>query len=190
MNFLPPNYEIPETSNFMTLKDGDNEFLILDSASLGFEYWTVDNKPVRLAEKPKRQPDNIRYEKDDEGNLKPEKVKHFWAFPVWNVRSRSVQVLQITQKGIMGDLQTLARNEKWGDPIMSYTITITRSGSGRETEYTVIPNPKVEVPQELRDEWERVKADGFDLNRLFTGGDPFVRPLPAEGANSSLTPGL
>jgi len=171
MSFLPNDYHLPQGGNYMKLQDGDNEFLILGSAILGFEYWNTENKPVRLKEKPAGMPADIRLEEDG----RPEKPKHFWAFPVWNCREHAVQVLEITQKGIMGALQNLARNEKWGDPILTYTITVTRKGTGFDTEYNVVPNPKADV-SEVAKEWERVKQDGFDISRLFSGDDPFQPP--------------
>ncbi len=167
--FLPDNYEVPQSGNYMKFEDGDNEFLILDSAILGYEYWNLDNKPVRVAEKPTTMPADIRTEDDGK-----KVIKHFWAFPVWNRKAQAVNVLEVTQKTVMGALQNLARSDKWGDPIMSYSITVTRTGKGFETEYNVVPNPKEEIPAEIVEAWEQVKADGFDITRLFDGGDPFA----------------
>ena len=174
--FLPEDYHVPQGGNYMKLMDGDNEFLILGSAVMGFEYWNKENKPVRLTERPATLPPDIREEDDG----KPAKPKHFWAFPVWNVRDRAVQVLEITQKSVMGALQNLARSDKWGDPIGTYTITISRSGTGFDTEYNTVPNPKGENFSEIMTEWERVKQDGFDISRLFTGDDPFQIPSQEE----------
>ncbi len=173
--FLPTNYKVPVSGNYMKLEDGDNELLVLDSVILGYLYWNKEDKPVRLKERPAAIPEDIRYETDDQtGQSKPDKIKHFWAFPVWNVAGQCVQVLEITQKGIMGGLQALAQNEKWGDPILNYSITISRKGQGFDTEYTVVPNPKEPVPAEILAAWDSVKAAGFDITRLYDGGDPFV----------------
>lgn len=168
-NFLPPNYTVPTSGNYMKLEDGANKIMILGSAILGYEYWNFDNKPVRLKERPAAVPEDIR--KEDDG--KPSAVKHFWAFPVWNYSSRKVEVLEITQKGIMGSLQNLAHSEDWGDPIQTYAITINRSGKGFDTEYNVVPSPKTEFPSDIGTAWDKVKKDGFDIGRLFEGGDPF-----------------
>lgn len=169
MAFLPNDYEVPTSGNYFKLEDGDNELLILGSAILGYEYWNLDNKPVRLKDKPTQMPVDIRAEKDGKKN-----IKHFWAFPVWSFKSKSVNVLEITQKGIMGALQNLARSDKWGDPIMTYSLSINRSGEGLNTEYTVVPNPKEEVSAEITEAWETAKAKGFDIARLYEGGDPFT----------------
>lgn len=167
-SFLPDNYEVPTSGNYMKLEDGDNKFLILGSAILGYQYWNLENKPVRSKERPVN-PTDLRVE----DNGKPSPIKHFWAFPVWNFKTNSVNVLEITQKKIMGALQNLARSEDWGDPILSYSLTITRKGQGFETEYNVVPNPKKDIALDITQAWGESKENGFDLTRLFEGGDPF-----------------
>lgn len=168
--FLPPTYEVPTSGNYTKLQDGANKIIILASAILGYEYWNHDNKPVRLQAMPTVTPSDIKV--DDDG--KRSTVRHFWAFPVWNYKTKKVEILEITQKGIMGALQTLARSEEWGDPILTYSLTINRSGSGFDTEYNVLPNPKLELPADIGDAWAKVKSTGFNLNALFAGADPFA----------------
>lgn len=169
MSFLPPDYTVPTSGNYTKLEDGANKVMILGSAILGYEYWNLDNKPVRMKERPATTPADIRIEKDGkQGN-----VKHFWAFPVWNYRTKKVEVLEITQKVIMGQLQNLAHSEDWGDPITTYAITITRTGQGFDTEYSVTPSPKAEFPADIGAAWDKAKRDGFEITRLFEGGDPF-----------------
>ena len=167
--FLPEGYTVPQSSGqYMKLQDGENKILPLDSIIKGFEYWTNENKPVRSEEYPKETPD-IRLDKDDN----PTRIKHFWAFPVWNSAEKKVQVLEITQKSIMGAIQALARSEDWGNPIMEYQISITKSGEGLATEYQVMPNPKKSIPDEILKQWEEIKEAGFDLTRLYEQGNPF-----------------
>ena len=49
-NFLPDNYKIPTTSNYMKFAEGKNTFRVLSSAITGWEYFTTENKPVRQKE--------------------------------------------------------------------------------------------------------------------------------------------
>lgn len=170
MTFLPPNYEVPTSGNYTKLQDGANKIIILASAILGYEYWNVDNKPVRLQTMPTVTPSDIKVEEDGKRTT----VRHFWAFPVWNFKTRKIEILEITQKGIMGALQNLARSEEWGDPVLTYSLTINRSGSGFDTEYNVVPNPKQELAADIGDAWAKVRSTGFNLNALFTGADPFA----------------
>jgi len=126
--FLPENYEVPvSASNYTKLQDGENNIRVLSSAIIGYEYWNNENKPIRSKEYPKDTPD-IRLDKD--GN--PTRIKHFWAFVVWNYEQKRVQVLELTQKTLMGGIKALVDNEKWGDP-KGYDLTITRIGEGLET---------------------------------------------------------
>lgn len=169
-NFLPKDYEMPkQSSGYMALEKGINKILVLGSAIYGWEYWNKDKKPVRLKEEPKELPEDIRI--NDDG--KPSKVKHFWAFPVWNFEEKRVQILELTQSSIQSAINNIAQDPDWGDPIMTYPITITREGESLDTKYTIMPSPKKDVSDEIKEAWAEVEANGFDLDRLFDGGNPF-----------------
>jgi len=160
-NFFPADYKIPVTESAYTkLQDGENNIRVLGSAVVGWEYWNTDNKPVRSKVAFKEMPEDIRIGKD--GN--PTKIKHFWAFVVWNYEQERVQILEITQKTIMSAIKALVDNSKWGDP-KGYDISITKSGEGLETEYAVMPNPHSEAP-----EYDDIK---INLQNLYTGENPF-----------------
>lgn len=46
MSRLPDNYEAPAiASNYTKLKEGDNKIRILTAPVIGYEYFTVENKP-------------------------------------------------------------------------------------------------------------------------------------------------
>lgn len=169
-DFLPSGYEPPkQSSGYMSLEDGANKFLILASAIIGWEYWNTAGKPVRLDHEPEETPADIR--RNDEG--KPEKIKHFWAFPVWSFEDERVQILELTQTTIMREITALVKNEEWGTPVMAYPITVTREGKKLDTKYTVTPSPAKPVSEEVKKAWEETQAKGFDLTRLFEGGNPF-----------------
>lgn len=162
--FLPGDYKAPAGS-FMKLVDGENTFRALSSAVIGWEYWNNEDKPVRLREEPIGTPADMRPSKDG----KAEKVKHFWAFAVWNYAADRVQILEITQSSIQSAITALVKNKKWGTP-KAYDITITREGSGFDTEYTVMPNPH--APLDAKAE-AALKARPVNLEALFDGADPF-----------------
>lgn len=164
-NFFPEtDYKIPETSNYMKFQDGDNKFRVLSSAITGWEYWNTQNKPVRNKESWDTVPDDIKIEKD--GGVK---INHFWAFVVYNYKANKIQILEITQKGIMKFIQGLVKNPKWGNP-KGYDIIVSRTGSGFDTEYTYIADPHSEVEPEILERYEKMN---IDLNQLYLGGDPF-----------------
>lgn len=168
--FLPNGYEPPKGSSaYMRFEQGANKFLILCSALIGWEYWNVEGKPVRVKEEPKVTPKDIKLDEDGE----PTKVKHFWSFAVWNYESKKVQILELTQSTIMREINALVKNEDWGTPIQTYAITISKEGEKLTTKYTITPSPAKDLPAEVGKAWEEVQKKGFDLTRLFEGGNPF-----------------
>lgn len=138
MSFLDPNYEVPKSTGlYAKLDDGDNKFIILSSVTLGYQYWNTDNKCIRLPEMPKSVPTDIGT--DNEGKQK--KVQHFWAFAVYNLSTKQIQILEITQKRLMKALMDLSRDTDWGDPIFKYQVNIKKSGQKTETTFQAIPSP-------------------------------------------------
>lgn len=134
--FLPEGYEPPATGagHYTKLQPGANKLRILSSAVVGYLYWTVDKKPVRLHDYPKVAPANMRQEEND-------RIKHFWAFKVWNYATGQLEIMELTQATIQGQIQGLVGSDDWGDP-RDYDITINKKGSGKETEYSALPSPK------------------------------------------------
>lgn len=167
--FGDENYKLPSTDNYMKFKEGENTFRVLSSAIVGYEYFNKESKPVRSKLPFDETPD---IKEDSE-------VKHFWAFCVWNYNDERVQVLQVSQKGIMSFMQNLIQNKRWGNP-QGYDITINRTGSGMSTEYTYMANPHSVLEDKIAEAWSKAKVD---LTELYTGGDPFkpktLNKLPA-----------
>lgn len=162
-NFLPKNYEAPkQSSNYFKFEEGPNKFRIVSEAIVGWEYWTNDNKPIRLKENPREIPKDIRADSA---------IKHFWAFTVLDRKDGTAKILEITQSTIQRALQALIEDQDWGDP-SSYDITITRTGKGLETTYTVQPSPQKPLTKE---EQSVVARTEIDLNALFKGESPFEK---------------
>ena len=165
MSFFPQeDYKLPVSSNYMKFQEGDNTFRVLSSAVVGWEYWNTQNKPVRVHDKPEEIPENIKTEKD--GSIK---INHFWAFAVYNYEAQKIQILELTQKGIMKTIHGLVKNPKWGDP-KGYDITVTRVGTGLDTEYGAVPNPHTPLAGETKEQYEKLN---IDLDGLYSGKDPF-----------------
>lgn len=162
MELLPKGYKQPKPmgGNYMRLEDGPNRFRILSPAIVGYEYWTADNKPIRLREYPKSVLADIRPDS---------KIKHFWAMIVWNYAAEAVQILELTQSTIQTAINDLVIIDEWGDP-SAYDITVTRKGEGLDTEYTVQPSPHKPVAGLVTSAFEAKK---INLDMLFDGGNPF-----------------
>lgn len=169
--WLPQGYEVPKSAGaYMKFEQGANKFRILTPPVMGWEYWTNDNKPVRLREQPKERPADMRLGKDS-------KIKHFWAFGVWNYNSGKLMILEVTQSGIQQAIADMVANEDWGDP-QGYDITVNRKGEGLDSEYTVQPSPHKPQPNEAT---AALKETPLNLEALFAGDDPFK-----EGANMGI----
>ena len=161
-DFFPESdYKIPETSNYMKFAEGENPFRVLSSAIIGYEYFTNENKPIRSKDPFDSTPD-IK---------KGGEVKHFWAFVVYNYNAKRIQILELTQKGIMKTIQAYVKNPKWGNP-KEYDFIVTRTGSGLDTEYAVSVNPKSELDEVVAETYAK---SSINLEKLYTGEDPFSR---------------
>lgn len=174
MNPLDPtvDYSVPKgDSKYLKFEKGETKFLPLDSAATGWEYWTNDNKPVRLKDQPKNLATLPNIKEEDNGSYK---ISHFWSFPVIDCKDGKVKVLEITQKGIQSAILSYVQNDEWGAPVLKYTFTVKREGDGFETKYTTMANPAKAIPDEWLFAWDEAKEAGFDITRLFTNGDPFV----------------
>lgn len=168
MSFLPENYEAPASGggggeNYFKPPKGESRVRVLSDAAIGFEYWNLDGKPVRLRENPKDLPHDIR--RGDDG--KPERVKHFWALLVWDYKSESLKVWQITQSTIRDALVNLFNNPDWGHP-KGYNITVKKEGEGKDgTKYSVMPSPAKELSDEIISAWKGAK---INLEAMFEAG--------------------
>jgi len=91
-------------------------------------------------------------------------------FTVYHVDEERAKVFQVTQRTIKDPILAYSKNPKWGDP-RSYIIEIGRTGSGMETEYTVIAEPPIEPPdQKIIDVMNEA---AIDLRVIFGDGNPF-----------------
>jgi len=163
MRFLPENYQAPKNHNrYMKLQDGENKIRILSQPILGWEDW-IEKKPMRyrMDEKPMAPHD-------------PKKpVKHFWAFIVWNYLEEKIQILHVTQASIRNRIESLCKDEDWGDPYF-YDIKIIRKGEGIDTEYEINPLPHRDLNPRILNEFEDTPCY---LEVIFENGDPFAADL-------------
>ena len=160
-DFLPEGYETPDASNgYMKFKPGENRFRVLSSAIVGYENWVDEDgkrKPLRW-----RMGVNIPVTEGED-------AKHFWAFVVWNYQENKIQILEITQKGIMKSITALAKDKDWGSP-KDYDLVVTREGEGMDTEYQTQPKPKKDADEAILKAYD---TTSINLDALFDGKDPF-----------------
>lgn len=171
--FLPQNYEIPKNNsseNYLNppkLNDSEvTRFRILSKPIIGWQYWTNDNKPVRLATEPTERPTDIQIR---DGKVK---ISHFWAMIIWNYNKEKLQIFEVTQKTIMEAMRTCFDDDDYGDPF-NYDFKISRTGEALETKYSIMPTPAKPLTDELKAKILEMGLDKIKLDKLFAGEDPF-----------------
>lgn len=156
--FVPEGYEVNTGSNdFFKFKSGDNKFRILSEASFGLLGWK-DNKPFRRGgEFAQIKPTEV----DEDSRSGKPKINEFLSFYIYSHNDNKIMIMELTQTSVKKAIVDLARDEDWGDP-KEYDITVTKTGDGLNTKYTVKPAPKkplVKAIQSIVDE----SAESFDL---------------------------
>ena len=100
-------------------------------------------------------------------------VKFSIAVPIYNYATSGVQVLQLTQVTIIRELDGVSQMEDYSD-LLAVDFTLSRKGSGKESEYKLLPVPRKKGSDEaIQEAWQAAQAAGFDLGRMLTGGNPF-----------------
>lgn len=163
---------------------GSARFHIVSEEPLSFfECWgeATDGsgvKPFRFQEDP--SPADIDAEMGESYQRRPnrdgtghEPVKAAMAFFVYNYETSSVQVLQISQKGIIRELDQLTQMEDYAD-LENWDFVLGKEGSGITTEYSlrIVPQKKSAKPEILK-ACQELEAAGGDIKRLLDGGNPF-----------------
>lgn len=162
-SFLPEGYEDLKTEKafwkMKDMKDGDNRLRIVSKPIAGWIDWH-DKKPVRYRTKNKPgKPYN------------PEKpIKAFWAFHVWDYAREGLFVLEISQSSLLKALTSIAEDKDWGD-FTKYDIKINKSGSGKDTRYTLTPLPHKPLNDSIV---AAIARSPVRLEALYDGGDPWT----------------
>ena len=154
--------------------------LLADEPLEFYEAWGTDNgtsKPFRFEEEPTYEDivaEMGEFEpREGRGGPGTADIKFCIAAPVYNFESGKVQVLQISQKSILKEFDKISQEEDYSE-ITNWDFSVNKTGTGLKTEYSLRPLPRKKGSQEHVDAaWIEAKAEGFDINRLLTGGNPF-----------------
>lgn len=92
------------------------------------------------------------------------KLSTRFAVVIWNQGVGAAQLLMLP-KTPFAQIMDLATNDEWGDP-EEYDITIKRTGTGKETEYTVQPSPNKKSLEAAAKEQASSVDIGAILSRL------------------------
>lgn len=163
-------------SSFFKPEQGQTEVLIVGPVVTGYQYWKEgDGGVVRSREVFEEPLEGVRMKEitDKKTGVKstvPEKQQFYWALPLYNFKTKSYELWQITQKGIRDELLKLQNNTNWGDPTGTYTITIDKSGEGLKTEYSIMANPTNDAKKaELAEIMAKYTAP-IDVDAILFGG--------------------
>lgn len=83
----------------------------------------------------------------------PRTVSTKYAFIVYNLNDKEVQIMQLPKTGYRA-LAAIAADADYGNPMENdYLIKITRTGQKQQTKYAVVPlMKKVAIPEEIQEE--------------------------------------
>ncbi len=98
-------------------------------------------------------------------NGKPNNIKQFIAAVVWNYRTEQVEILETDKSTIIEAIVELEESEDWGDA-RNYDLTVSKSGTGMDTKYTVIPSNMGKLKID-------VDYQSVNIDALYEGADPF-----------------
>lgn len=179
---FPTNFQTESSgSGYYKLEPGANKFRIVSDPVFGQEYWKTEkdeqgNPVFGENGKAKRKPIRVKLtetvpvselEVDQWGN--PGRVNHFMAMVVYDWKVGDFKIFSSVSKQVNAGIKTLVESEDWGDP-KNYDIIINKTGSGRETKYSVMPSAKKPMPDNIMD---ALKEKTINLDALFTGENPF-----------------
>lgn len=184
-SFLGDDYIAPKkSSDYLKLEIGDNTIRILSKPLIGWSFWSLENKPVRIAGLVKPTVDKNLIKQDQFGF---QDTSHFWAVVVFDYKTNEIKIYEITKLPIINRITELSKNPAWGSPF-GYDLIINVKKEAKKTIYTVTPNPPKPVSDLVK---AAFKAKPCKLSALLVGGNPFevtpgnnapVQPSPVQNA--------
>jgi len=135
-------------------------------------------KPLRFVDDP--SPSDIAAEMGDfvrHQNYEktgPDPVTYSMAFFVWNYSTEEVQLLQLTQKGLIRELDQLLSMEDY-QATEDWDFVISKDTSGPPSSwYSLRPAPIKKGSREVIDaKWAEAQDKGYNLQELLLNGNPF-----------------
>ena len=135
-------------------------------------------KPFRFSEDPKSDdieaemgPDYTRRQNRD--GTAPEPAKFALAVPVYNFETEAVQIMQLSQKSIIRELDGISQMEDYAN-LLEHDFVLGKEGNGLNTEYSLRPVPRKKGSEKaIGGAWTEAQESGFEIGRLLTGENPF-----------------
>jgi hypothetical protein len=103
----------------------------------------------------------------------PEAVKFAMAVPIYNYDLERIQVLQLSQKSLQRELNKISQMEDY-ENLLEWDFVLTKEATVSPDMYGLRPAPRRgESNRKIDKAWNAALEAGFDISRLFTGGNPF-----------------
>ena len=169
----PSKIQAGSSARFALLNDNPLEF---------HEVWGEASdgsvKPFRFREEPTPEDIETEFGSDYSRRLNrdgtaPEAAKFCIAVEVFNHETGSVQILQVSQKSILREFDSISQMEDYSN-LLEWDFSLGKEGSGLTTEYSLRAVPRKKgTDAKIQAAWESAQSDGFDRERLLSGGNPF-----------------
>ena len=162
--------------------DGQVRFAMLANEPLCyFEVWGQDEtgkpKPFRFAEEASaediEQEMGVNYKRTvyDDGNEAPQKFAI--SVPIYNYDINKIQILSMNQKNLIKEFDQISQVEEYSD-MTEWDFIMTKSATVSPDMYGLRPVPRKKGTEEtVKAAWDIAVKDGFDINRLLLGTNPF-----------------
>lgn len=150
-------------SNYLKLETGNNRLRVMGQIIDGWEAWADKEGGGRQVY---READSWKALELVKMGVLDKNQKQFYAGIVWNYESEQFEVFCQTQKAIKDGIFNLWNNKVWGE-LSQYDIVISKTGSGMETKYSVLPEPKSKF------KGDPYNAAEYCIENLYGAGDPF-----------------
>lgn len=149
-------------SKYLKIRPGETiKFRILSKPLQLWLYW-AGGKPYRS-----------RISDGKPINVSEAEIKLAEVFTIFNYNENTMQIFEVTQRSIKNRIRELVKDEAWANPF-EYDMSLTRTGDGMNTKYSINPSPPNPVTDEVK---QAYKETPIDLEALFDGNDPFEQQL-------------
>ena len=147
-----------------------------------FECWGESNadgklKPFRFPEEPTAE--DVEAEMGNEYSRRQnrdgtgfEPAKFGIAVPVFNYENESIGILSLSQKSLIRAIDEVSQSEDYAT-LTDWDFSISREGTGLNTEYSLLPLPPKADRKEIASLYEKSILAGFNINKLISGENPF-----------------
>ena len=163
---------------------GSVRFRITSKEALDFyECWGTNNegkvRPYRFCEEPLEE--DILAEMGNEFTRREnregtgyEAPKQAIAFQCYNFETDEINIAQFSQKSLIAALDRYTQMDDYAS-LDEWDFILGKTGSGLTTEYQLTPAPtKKDRVKDVAAAVQAADKQGFDINRLLTGENPFA----------------